>query len=92
MMCSFKGILYIYLNIALNLSINIHSVDGPISGEVRLYYSYYNPIYYRGIVEVYLSEEWGTVAYDGSWTQEDGEVVCRQLGYETSSKVVVVKL
>ena len=43
-------------------------------------------------MEVYLSEQWGTVANDGSWTLEDGEVTCRQLGYEISSKVVVVKL
>ena len=42
-------------------------------------------------MEVYLSEEWGTVADDGSWTLEDGEVICRQLGYEISSKMVVVK-
>ena len=59
-----------------------HIIDGPSSGEVRLYYSYYCPIYYYGLVEVYLSEEWGTVANDGSWTLEDGEVICRQLGYE----------
>ena len=69
-------------------------LDGPSSGEVRLYYSYYPPYlnYYYGLVEVYLSEEWGTVANDGSWTLGDGEVICRQLGYEIPSKLVVVKL
>ena len=33
-------------------------------------------------MELYLSKEWGTVANDGSWTLEDGEVIFRQLGYE----------
>ena len=30
------------------------------------------------------------MADDGSWTLEDGEVICRQLGYEIPSKLVVV--
>ena len=34
---------------------------------------------------MYISEEWGAVANDGSWTIEDGEVVCRQLGFEIPS-------
>ena len=52
---------------------------------MRLYYSG-GPVshnYYRGRVEVYLSEEWGTVS-DDSWTMEDGDVVCRQLGFSDS--------
>ena len=42
--------------------------------------------FYYGLVEVYLGEKWGTVANDDSWTIEDGEVVCRELGYEIPSK------
>ena len=53
---------------------------------MRLYYTYYYPSYYRGRIEVYLGEEWGTVADDSSWTIEDGEVVCRQLGFEIPSE------
>ena len=62
---------------------NIHILDGPSSGEVRLYHSYYFPYhnYKFGLVEVYLSEEWGTVANDGSWNYQDGQVVCHELGY-----------
>ena len=55
---------------------------------MRLYYSHDSPSYFSGLVEVYISEEWGTVDNDGSWTIEDGGVVCRQLGFEIPSKTV----
>ena len=41
---------------------------------------------------MYLGEEWGTVANDGSWTLEDGEVVCRQLGFEIPSEHDVITI
>ena len=37
---------------------------------------------YEGIVEVCLSQRWGTVNGDG-WSSVDTQVVCRQLGYRT---------
>ena len=61
-------------------------LDNPNTGEVRLYYDYNTPSWYRGRVEVYLSGKWGTVAVDSSWSRADGEVVCRELGFEISSK------
>ena len=63
-------------------------IDGPVSGEVRLYYRYSSPSYYHGLVEVYntMSEEWGTVA--GSWTLQNADVVCSQLGFELPCKII----
>ena len=37
---------------------------------------------YEGLVEVCLSQRWGTVNGDG-WSSVDTQVVCRQLGYPT---------
>ena len=58
------------------------TIDFPSEGELRLYGGSSSPDSLIGQVEVYLGEEWGTVADDDSWSIEDGEVVCRQLGFE----------
>ena len=54
--------------------------DIPEQGEVRLFYDEYSFNSYRGLVEVWLAGGWGRVNED-AWTIEDGEVVCRQLGF-----------
>ena len=59
-------------------------LDSPEHGEVRLYYSYLRPSYYRGRVEVFLSETWGRVT--GLWIPANAVVVCHQLGYDIPSK------
>ena len=65
-------------------------VDCPYDGEVRLHSTNYYYSHHSGIVEVYLGGVWGIVADDGSWTKEDGEVVCRQLGFDIPSKYKII--
>ena len=47
-------------------------------GEIRLVGSEWN---YEGTVEVCYDHIWGLIS-DSSWSIQDAEVVCRQLGYQ----------
>ena len=52
-------------------------------GDIRLVGSIKN---WDGRVEVYLSGTWSSVG-DSSWTDEDAQVVCRQLGHSEQGEV-----
>ena len=54
-------------------------VDVPEQGEVKLFYSSNYNYYYRGLLQVWLNGRWGVVS-DMTWTIEDTNAVCRQLG------------
>ena len=51
-------------------------------GDIRLADG---PYPWEGRVEVFSEGRWGTVC-DDRWSAADAEVVCRQLGYNTSSE------
>ena len=53
--------------------------DVPEVGEVRLFYSTGTTDYYSGLLLVWLNGRWGAVS-DSSWTLDDTNTVCRQLG------------
>ena len=40
---------------------------------------------YEGRVEVCLSQRWGTIC-DYGWSEADGLVVCKQLGYSSAGQ------
>ena len=42
----------------------------------------------EGVLQVCFNKRWGTVNGDG-WTDEDTQVTCRQLGFNTEGKIIL---
>ena len=60
---------------------HLFSLDGPESEDIRLTSGRY------GQVDVFLSGRWQPIADSNmSWTINNSEVVCRQLGYAPNGK------
>ena len=56
-----------------------NAFDGPGSLDISLYN------YRYGYVQVFLSDDWVPVGDSGgTWTVENSNVVCRQLGFDTN--------
>ncbi|XP_033115403.1 neurotrypsin-like isoform X2 [Anneissia japonica] len=60
---------------------NIFSEDGPLTGDARLVDGIDDS---EGIFEIFLDGRWGTIC-DWNWYQEEGDVACKQLGYDLAS-------
>ena len=80
------------VNITLTLSVHVPDEsklwDNPFPGMVRLIGG---DFVNEGRVEVYCSEQWGTVC-DDTFDSNDGGAVCRQLGYTEATKVAYTTL
>ena len=57
----------------------LNLTDRPEEGDVKLFYHQREPDSYRGLLQVWLNGQWGTVS-DDSWTSENTDIVCHQLG------------
>ena len=65
--------------------------DVPEEGGVKLYYNRYDADYHRDLLLVWLNGRWGNVT-DSSWTIEDTNVVCRQLGRNGTMPINIIAM
>lgn len=68
-----------------NFTSAIHS-PSPRPGDIRLLGSTVNG---AGAVEIYTREEgWTGICPDSDWTDDDAEIICQALGYDTGTATI----
>ena len=68
----------------LQMNVCLSHADDCTDGQVRLVDGATDV---EGRVEICFSRKWGTISGDG-WTQTESTIVCNDLGYEATGKVV----
>ena len=78
-----NGIRYllIFAMLVINTAVK-GQVKDPQEGQIRLDGDG------KGRVEIYHANEWGTLCFD-FWDMNDGNVVCRELGYPKAMRVYI---
>ena len=78
-MCSFG----VSILISYNMTDSVDCVDGDlrlVGGDSEN----------EGVLQVCFNKRWGTINGDG-WTDEDTQVACKQLGFNTKGKLIFRK-
>ena len=79
--CTSNFLIYLFIYLFI-IYLFIPLVGNCSTGDVRLFNGSDK---YEGTVQICIGGVWGTVC-DRFWSESDGRVVCRQLGYSTAGK------
>ena len=77
--------------VKLMVTLNVILSDNPDEGDIKLYYNARSSDYYKGILQIWLNGQWGTVS-NKYWTMDNVDTVCRQLGRDGTYSLAIVHL